>query len=114
MMRRRSQAGRHAPGVRVCAVDAWIWIVLVIVLLVVVFLMTARKAAIGKVNPTQLSLEPDLIEAVKALAQSNQQIAAIKMLRDGVPGLGLAHATNMVQRMAVQGKQPPTAKPDLN
>lgn len=94
--------------------DAWIWIVVVVVLLVVVFLMTARKAAVGKVNPTQLSLEPELIESVKALAQSNQQIAAIKVLRDGVPGLGLAHATNMVQRMAAQGKQPPPANPDLN
>lgn len=106
--------GRGAPGARVCPVDAWIWIVLVVVLLLVAFLMTARKAAIGKVNPTQLTLEPDLIEAVKALAQSDQQITAIKMLRDGVPGLGLAHATNMVQRMAAQAKQPPPANPDLN
>lgn len=93
--------------------DAWVWIVVVVLVLVLLFMIFARRA-VGGVDPTQLLLEPELVGRVRALAQSNQKIAAIKMLRDGTPGLGLAAAKQMVDKMAVPKTQAPvvdTAKP---
>ena len=78
-------------------------VVLVIVLLLTIF---ARRAA-GGIDPTQLLLEPDLVGRVRALAQTDQKIAAIKLLREGTPGLGLAAAKQMVDKMAASPKAPP-------
>ena len=79
--------------------DIVIWIV-VVALVVVLLLTFVGRQARGGVDPTQLLFEPDLINRVRALAQADQKIAAIKTLRDGTPGLGLASAKVMVDRMA--------------
>ena len=84
----------------------WVWIV-VAVLVVVLSLMIVARRTVGGVDPTQLLLDPDLVGRVRALAQSNQKIAAIKLLRDGTPGLGLAAAKQMVDRMAAPPAGPP-------
>ena len=76
-----------------------IWIVVVVLVVVLLLTFVGRRAR-GGVDPTQLLFEPDLINRVRALAQTNQKIAAIKLLRDGTPGLGLASAKVMVDRMA--------------
>ena len=48
---------------------------------------------------------------VRELAQQNQKVAAIKMLREGTPGLGLASAKVMVDRMAPPRSGTPAAVP---
>lgn len=76
-----------------------IWVVIVVLLFVLVMTFVGRRA-VGGVDPTQLLFEPDLINRVRALAQAGQKIAAIKLLRGGTPGLGLASAKVMVDKMA--------------
>jgi ribosomal protein L7/L12 len=74
----------------------WIVIALLLVLLVLVL---ARRAAVGNVDPTQLLLDPALMAQVRSLAESGQKVQAIAALRQGTPGLGLAAAKAMVDRM---------------
>lgn len=85
--------------------SAWAWIVIVVVLLLAVILVLGLRAIRG-VDPTTLSLDPALVNEVRALAVSGQPGAAVKRLREGVPGLSLVHATNMVQRM-IPKQSPP-------
>jgi ribosomal protein L7/L12 len=91
-------------------VDAWVWIIVVVVVVVLLFLIFARRVA-GGVDPTQLLLEPELVGRVRALAQDDQKIAAIKLLRKGTPGLGLDAAKQMVDKMAAS---PKSAAPAIN
>lgn len=93
---------------RLCRVSTWSWIFLVIVLVLLLAMLLTRRTR-GGVDPTQLLLDPDLVTQVRALAQQNQKIAAIKMLREGTPGLGLASAKVMVDRMA---RPPATGRND--
>ena len=79
--------------------QTWVWIVVIVLVVVVLFVIMARRA-VGGVDPTQLLLEPDLVSRVRTLAQADQKVAAIKLLRDGTPGLGLAAAKQMVDKMA--------------
>lgn len=79
--------------------STWSWIFLGIVVLLLLGMLVTRRARSG-VDPTQLLLDPELVTKVRALAQQNQQPAAIKLLREGTPGLGLASAKVMVDRMA--------------
>ena len=79
---------RHGYGLR--------WALVIVLLLR--FLM--RRAVVGRVDPTELLLEPELVNRVRALARADQKVAAIKLLRDGTPGLGLGPAKVMVDRMA--------------
>jgi ribosomal protein L7/L12 len=61
--------------------------------------LLTRRANAG-VDPTQLLLDPELVAKVRAMAQQNQKLLAIKTLREGTPGLGLASAKVMVEKMA--------------
>jgi hypothetical protein len=81
-------------------VDAWVWIVVAILLVVLLLGVLGRRAARGRVDPTDLLLEPALVEEVRALARSGQKAAAVALLRKRTPGLGVAPATLMVERMA--------------
>lgn len=76
----------------------WIGVIVAIPVVLVLVLAIARRAGKG-VDPTQLLFDPELIGRVKALAQADHKIAAIKMLRDSTPGLGLTSAKQMVDRM---------------
>ena len=86
--------------------EALIWIVVAIVVIVVLLRLLARRAVLGRVDPTELLLDPELVDRVRALAQADQKVAAIKLLRDGTPGLGLAPAKQMVDRMAASPRPP--------
>src|ERR1700712_2070202 len=79
--------------------STWTWIFVVIVVVLLLAMLLARRANAG-VDPTQLLLDPELVTKVRALAQQDKKIAAIKMLREGTPGLGLSSAKVMVDRMA--------------
>ncbi|MET3804218.1 ribosomal protein L7/L12 [Nakamurella sp. UYEF19] len=100
--------------------DAWVWIIVAILVLLLLGTVIGRRAA-GGVDPTQLLLDPELVGRVRKLAQANQKIAAIRLLRESNPGLGLAAAKVMVDRMAAPPASPVqtqtadhrTARPDL-
>jgi ribosomal protein L7/L12 len=79
--------------------STWSWFFLGIVVVLLLAMLLTRRANSG-VDPTQLLLDPDLVTQVRALAVQNQKVTAIKMLRDGTPGLSLASAKVMVDRMA--------------
>jgi len=92
-------------------VDTWIWIVIAILLIVLLLRIVGRRAIVGRVDPTDLLLEPELVNQVRALAQMNQKVAAIKLLRERTPGLGLGPAKLMVDRMAASKHAPPASDP---
>ncbi|WP_037365461.1 ribosomal protein L7/L12 [Nakamurella lactea] len=85
--------------------DAWLWVV-VAVLLVVLVVVLARRTAVGRVDPTQLLLDPTLMAQVRSLAESGQKVQAIATLRSGTPGLGLAAAKAIVDRMTSPAAAP--------
>lgn len=86
--------------------DTWLWIALAILLVVLLLRVVGRRVLRGSVDPTDLLLEPELVERVRALARADQKAAAIALLREQTPGLGLAPAKLIVDRMAAS-KQPP-------
>jgi hypothetical protein len=88
-------------------VDTWIWIITAVLAVVLVLVVVGRRAAVGRVDPTDLLLDPELVDQVRALARANQKPAAITLLRKHTPGLGLAPATVMVERMAASAARPP-------
>jgi hypothetical protein len=88
-------------------VDTWIWLGVAFLLAVLVLNLVARRTIRGRVDPTDLLLEPELVNEVRALARTNQKAAAIALLRRRTPGLGLAPAKLMVERMAA----PPDGHP---
>ena len=61
--------------------DAWVWIVVAVLLVVLLLGVLGRRAARGRVDPTDLLLEPELVEEVRALAQGGLKAAAISLLR---------------------------------
>lgn len=85
----------------------WTWIFVGIVVVLLLATLLARRANAG-VDPTQLLLDPELVTRVRGLAQQDQKLAAIKMLREGTPGLGLGSAKVMVDRMAAPRNGGPT------
>lgn len=90
-----------------------VWTV-VVVLAIVVLLMVFGRRAVGGVDPTTLTFDPSLIGQVRSLAISNQRLAAIKLLRDHTPGLGLAAAKVMVDRMVISSRPPNSPTPSLD
>lgn len=90
--------------------STWTWIFVVIIVVLLVATLLARRTNAG-VDPTQLLLDPELVARVRVLAQQNQKVAAIRMLREGTPGLGLGSAKVMVDRMAPSRSGTPAAVP---
>lgn len=91
--------------------DIWVWIGLALLVIVVSAAAAARRTVRGRVDPTQLLLDPDLVGRVRGLARSDQKIAAIRLLRAGTPGLGLGAARVMVDRMAAGAPGGPATAP---
>ncbi len=85
--------------------QTWVWIAVVVVL-AAAGVNAIRRTAAGRVDPTQLLLDPELVGRVRVLAQQGRTIEAIKTLRAGTPGLGLAAAKLMVERMATPSTPP--------
>lgn len=82
---------------------SWLWILIVVAVVVVLLQLFARRTVIGRVDPTQVSLSPELVAQVRQLAVSGQQIPAIKLLCQST-GMGLAAAKTMVDRMTAGGQ----------
>lgn len=64
-------------------------------------------------DPTRLSFPPELMAEVSELARSRRTVAAVTLLRERTPGLSVAHAKRIVDRLAVR-EQPalPSAPAD--
>lgn len=91
--------------------ETWIWIAVAVMAVVLLLRFAGRRAVRGRVDPTDLLLEPALVDEVRALAQADQKTAAIALLRKRTPGLGVGPAKVIVDRMAVPKQAPPTAGP---
>ena len=91
--------------------DVWVWIAAAILLIALLLAVLGRRAARGRVDPTDLLLEPELVEEVRALARAGDKAAAISLLRRRTPGLGLAPATLMVERMVAARAGPDREPP---
>ncbi|NNG37314.1 hypothetical protein [Nakamurella aerolata] len=76
----------------------WVWILIAVIAVVLVSGLLAVRSVRGTVDPTQVTLSPDLAGRVRGLAESGQVIPAIKLLRQET-GLGLAAAKQMVDKM---------------
>lgn len=82
----------------------WLWIVVVVVVVLIGVRLLARRAFLGGVDPTQLSLSPELAAQVRQLAEAGRKLEAIKLLKEQ-SGTSLAAAKLIVDRMAA----PPSA-----
>ncbi|MTD15860.1 hypothetical protein GIS00_18145 [Nakamurella sp. YIM 132087] len=92
--------------------DVLAWVVVAVLVVLVALVVTARRMVRKPgIDPTDLLLDPALMARVKELAISDRKIQAIKELRDGVPGLGLATAKTMVDRMAAGARPVPPPAP---
>lgn len=87
---------------RIGTVNFLVWTVVAVLAVILLATVFARRA-VGGVDPTTLTFDPDLIGRVRALALAGKPIPAIKLLREQTPGLGLAAAKTMVDRMVKSG-----------
>jgi hypothetical protein len=77
----------------------WVWIVIVAAVVLIGMRLLARRAFLGGVDPTQLSLSPELATQVRELAVAGRRIDTIKLLTQQ-SGTSLAAAKLIVDRMA--------------
>jgi len=89
---------------RIGTVNFLVWTIVAVLVVILLATVFARRA-VGGVDPTTLTFDPDLIGRVRALALAGQPIPAIKLLREQTPGLGLAAAKTMVDRMVKSGSR---------
>ncbi|AZI59261.1 hypothetical protein EH165_15065 [Nakamurella antarctica] len=92
--------------------ETWVWVVIGVVVVFLVLGALGRSQGATRLDPTHMTFDPDLMARVRELSV-NQKIAAIRLLRDGAPGLGLADAKNMVERLARSSPPPTSPPPDL-
>lgn len=93
--------------------DVLLWVALAAVALWLLLRFVGRRVAAGRVDPTDLLLEPELVEQARALAQAGRTAEAVRLLRRRIPGLGVAPATVMVRRMAAaRNPRPAGDEPD--
>ncbi len=88
------------------------WVVGILIVLVLAALWV-RRTARGSVDPTELTFAPETMAQVRQLAGTDK-ISAIKTLREAAPGLGLAQAKLMVDRMAAPPAAAVPATPDIH
>lgn len=85
--------------------DFWLGLLLGVVVVLLVGALLSRRATRGT-DPTQLTFDPAVMTQAKNLALNDQKIAAIQLLRDSTPGLSLAAAKALVDKL---GRRQPSA-----
>lgn len=78
---------------------SWLWIVIVVLLVLATVRLLAVRTVTRGVDPTQLSLSPELAGQVQELALAGRKIEAIKLLRAGT-GTSLLAAKTIVEKMS--------------
>lgn len=84
---------------RMDSVDAWIWIALVTVAVITIPFLAIRRAAMKRVDPTNVSIDPELAHRVRVLCRQDKKVQAVKELRDAT-GLALRDALTIVEKLA--------------
>lgn len=80
----------------------WVWIIVIVLVVFAAVRVFARRAALRGVDPTQVTLSPEVANQARALALQGQKIHAITLIRDHTE-MPLAAATLIVDRMAAGG-----------
>jgi ribosomal protein L7/L12 len=91
-------------------VDIWYWLVVVVVLAVIGFVMVSRRTVRSRVDPTDITITPELAREVRDLYMKNKKLEAVKALREAT-GLGLADAVRIADKLGATGKPAATANP---
>lgn len=86
--------------------DILFGILAVVVAIGVVVFVLGRRAVTTGVDPTQLTFDPGVMSDVTSLALAGKKIQAIALLRESAPGLSLAAAKAMVDRMELSANRP--------
>ena len=92
---------------------SWVWWIVGILIVLLLAAVWARRTARGTVDPTELTFAPETMAQVRQLARTDK-IAAITALRAAAPGLGLAQAKLMVDRMAAPPAAAVPTTPDVH
>jgi ribosomal protein L7/L12 len=80
-------------------VDTWFWIALVSLVVLVIPFLAIRRAAKNRVDPTNVSIDPELAHRVRVLCRQDQKVQAVKELREAT-GLALRDALTIVEKLA--------------
>ncbi len=93
-------------------VEIWVSAAVAIaaVVIAVLFLVGRRLRVVG-VDPTQLTLDPLVMQEVRALIISGDKGRAVSLLREHAPGLAPVTAAAIVDRMALAATRQKTAGP---
>ena len=89
----------------------WVWWIVGFLVVALLAALLARRTTLGTVDATELTFDPSTMAHIRRLAGTDK-IAAIKALRAAAPGLGLAQAKLMVEKMAAPAgpSTPPAAE----
>ena len=90
--------------------DIWYWLVVLVVLAVIGFVMVSRRNLRSRVDPTDITITPELAREVQDLYRQNKKLDAVKALRSAT-GLGLADAVRIADKLGAAGKPAATAGP---
>ena len=88
--------------------DIWYWLVILVILALIGFVMVSRRNVRSRVDPTEVTISPDLAREVKQLYLANKKLEAVKALR-AATGLGLADAVRIADKLGAAGKPKPAA-----
>jgi ribosomal protein L7/L12 len=91
-------------------VDIWYWLVVVVVLVLIGFVMINRRNVRSRVDPTDVTINPDLAREVQDLYLKNKKLEAVKALR-AATGLGLADAVRITDKLGAAGKPGASVQP---
>lgn len=80
------------------------WIIVIVLVVLAAVRLLGRRAALQGVDPTQVTLSPEVANQARALALQGRRIHAITLIRDHTD-MPLAAAKMIVDRMATGGPQ---------
>ncbi len=78
--------------------DAWWWVAVVVLVLLVALALVGRRAMRSRVDPTDVTIEPDVAVEVGRLYRSGQRAQAAALLRERT-GLSLPDAARIAERL---------------
>lgn len=78
--------------------DAWWWAAVIALVLIVALLLIGRRAMRSRVDPTEVSIDPEVAVQVGRLYQSGQRAQAVALLRTST-GLSVPDAARIAERL---------------
>lgn len=80
------------------------WIIVIVLVVFAVLRMLARRTALRGVDPTQVTLTPEVANQARTLALQGRKMHAIKLIHEHTD-MPLAAAKMIVDRMVTGGPQ---------